>query len=57
MKPAVKSAVEEMIPLLHDMTILNLDSTFEKIDEIRKSLDNEQDELEVISLLITIGEI
>jgi len=57
MKPAVKSTVEEMVPLLHNMTISNLDSTFEKIDEIRKTLGNEQDELEVVSILITIGEL
>jgi len=54
MKPAVKSAVEEMVALLHNMTISNLGSTFDKIDEIRKTLGNEQDELEVVSILITI---
>jgi hypothetical protein len=56
-KPTIEAAVNKMVPLLHDMTVYNLGDTFAIIDEIRKTLPTEQDELQVISLLISLGEL
>lgn len=55
--PAITAAVSEMIPLLRTMHTDNLDTTLDKIDEIRHRLSSEQAELEVVAMLISIGEI
>lgn len=57
MNPEVKKAVDTLVPLLRSMTTTNLGQTMDEIDVIRQGLHGEQDELQVVAILISLGEI
>lgn len=56
-KHEVKQAVKEILPLLRGMNATNLDETHDRVEAIRHTLNDEQDELTMFSILLKIGEL